>query len=217
MSTCSKGNTVSLGLVQMAKFLSLITIFYNIIEGMVSIYFGIEDGSVSLLGFGLDSFVEVASAIIVLLKLRNENPDLNLAHERKATFYIGLLFVVLSISVTGNAGYELVNRHHPETTIAGVIVSVLSLSFMFFLWRKKAEVGFKMNSSTVMADAHCSLACIKLSVILFFGSVIYWIAPGLWWIDSSAALVLGVLIFKEGYELIQNSRKKDFVGGCGCH
>lgn len=218
MTSCSvPNNSLSIELIRKARLLSYFTIVYNIIEGLISIYFGLEDDSISLLGFGLDSFVEVASAFVVLMKLKNVNPDLNLSYERKATFLIGILFILLSLSVFGNAGYEIFTGGHPKTTLAGIVVSVLSLSFMFFLWRMKAEVGFKMNSSTVMADAHCSLACIKLSVILFLGSIIYHFWPSLWWIDSSAALILGVFIFREGFELTQNSRKEDFKGGCGCH
>ncbi|HXH30835.1 MAG TPA: cation transporter [Bacteriovoracaceae bacterium] len=218
MATCSTiNNSVPSNLVSRARFLSIFTIFYNLIEGFASIYFGIEDESISLLGFGLDSFVEVASAVIVLMKLKNQNPDLNLSHERRATFLIGLLFILLGFSVVGTAGYALYTGSHPETTKAGIVISVLSLSFMFFLWRSKAEIGIKMNSSTVMADAKCSLACIKLSVILFVGSLVYWLWPILWWVDSSVALVLGFLIFREGYELVQNSRKPEFQGGCGCH
>lgn len=206
-----------MNLIKRAQALSLFTIIYNILEGLISIYFGIEDDSISLLGFGLDSFVEVASAIVVLIKLQNQDPDKNLNHERRATFLIGLLFLVLSLSIAGNAGYELYQGGHPKTTVSGMIISVISLSFMFLLWRTKAEVGFKLNSSTIMADAQCSLACIKLSMILFLGSILYYLMPSLWWPDSVAALILGALIFNEGFEMIQSSRKDEFKGGCGCH
>jgi|GEM_PF-476804 len=192
-------------------------IFYNLIEGFVSVYFGVEESSISLLGFGLDSFVEVGSASIVLLKLRNVNPDLNLSKERQATLLIGISFLILAFSVFASSGNSLIKNEHPETTIPGILVSLVSLSFMFFLWRSKARLGFAMNSSTVMVDAKCSLACIKLSIILVLGSVIFWISPGLGWIDSVMALVLGIFIAKEGVELIQSSRKQDFKGGCGCH
>lgn len=203
--------------VKTAKNLALFTVIYNLIEGLVSIYFGVEEESISLLGFGLDSFIEVSSAFIVLIKLGHTDPDANLKHERRATFLIGLLFLLLGLSVLLNSGYQLFSRGHPDTTVPGIVISLLSLSFMFFLWKAKVQVGKKLNSSTVMADAQCSLACIKLSVILLIGSAIYWAFPVFWWIDSVAAILLSFFILLEGKELIQNSRREDFKGGCGCH
>jgi divalent metal cation (Fe/Co/Zn/Cd) transporter len=203
--------------VRTAKNLALFTVIYNLIEGFVSIYFGVAEESISLLGFGLDSFIEVSSAAIVLVKLGHNDPDANLKHERRATFLIGILFLLLAISILLNSGFELFTQGHPETTVPGIVISLLSLSFMFFLWKEKVRVGKKLDSSTVMADAQCSLACIKLSLILFLGSVIYWALPVLWWIDSAAAIILSFFIFREGKELISNSRKEDFKGGCGCH
>ena len=205
------------GTAKTAKNLALFTVVYNIIEGLVSIYFGVEEESISLLGFGLDSFIEVSSAIIVLLKLRHDDPDANLKHERRATFLIGVLFLLLGFSIVFNSGYELFQKGHPDTTVPGIVISLASLSFMFFLWKGKVKVGQRLNSSTVMADARCSLACIKLSLILLAGSLIYWLFPSLWWVDSSAAILLSIFIFQEGKELIVNSRKEDFKGGCGCH
>lgn len=204
-------------LIKTARSLAIFTIIYNVIEGMVSIYYGIDDDSISLLGFGLDSFIEVASAVIVLIKLNKTNPDTNLHHERRATLAIGILFVLLSLSVFGNSIYQLLHKAHPVTTVPGTIISVLSLSFMFFLWRQKFKVGFALNSSTVMADAQCSLACIKLSFVLLIGSLLFWLVPALWWVDSVAAIIIALFILNEGRELIQNSRKEDFKGGCGCH
>lgn len=204
-------------MIQKARYLSLFTIIYNIIEGLVSVYFGLEEGSISLLGFGLDSFVEVASAVIVLLKLRSCDPDQNLSQERKATFGIGILFLILAMTVLVTSVHRLVNHSGPDTTIPGLIISVLSLSFMFFLWRSKLKVAVGLNSATVKADAQCSLACMKLSLVLFTGSLLFLLSPALWWIDSVAALVIGIQIGREGKELITSSRKKDFTGGCGCH
>lgn len=209
--------TENSGPLLLAKRLSLFTIFYNIAEGVISIYFGIEEESISLLGFGLDSFIEVASATIVLLKLRSLNPDSNLSNERRATFAIGILFLILSLNVFLQSGIHLMNGASPDTTIPGVVVSVVSLSFMFFLWTKKKAVAQILNSSTIMADAKCSLACIKLSFVLLLGSFLFWLVPTLWWVDSVAAVIIGFFILKEGWEMISSSRKEEFKGGCGCH
>ena len=87
---------------------------------------------------------------------------------------------------------------------------------MFFLWLSKQKVARALDSATVMKDADCSLACIKLSLVLFVGSIAYFVFPNLWYTDSLASLALAFLIGKEGWETIAASRKKDFVGGCGC-
>jgi divalent metal cation (Fe/Co/Zn/Cd) transporter len=199
-----------------AKLFAVLTIGYNLVEGLVSVYFGVADDSVSLLGFGLDSFIEIASAAIVLLKVSTTTPDRNLPRERLGTLAIGVLFLLLTVSVLVQAVIQLDNRSHPETTIAGVVVSTLSISFMVFLYQAKRDLGKRLDSATILADADCSLACVKLSVVLFAGSVLFLLAPGLWWADGIGALVLAVLIGQEGRELIRNARRPDFTGGCGC-
>jgi divalent metal cation (Fe/Co/Zn/Cd) transporter len=217
MKSCSVSEVSDTKLFQTARALAYFTICYNVLEGLVSIYFGLKDDSISLLGFGIDSFIEVASAAIVLIKLRSNSPETNLKHERTATFYIGVLFLILSLSVSLNSFYTIYNHGHPETTLPGLVVSIVSLSFMYLLYRRKFEVGFKLNSATIMADARCSLACIKLSGVLFIASILYWYRPTLWWVDSVSALIIALFIVKEGWGLIKNSREEDFKGGCGCH
>ena len=164
----------------------------------------------------MDSFIEVASATIVLLKLRSVNPENLLTNERRATFAIGSLFLILSFSVFGNSIYQLVHSSHPDTTVPGVIISLLSLSFMFYLWKGKEKVALALNSATIMADARCSLACLKLSGVLLLGSFVFWLFPALWWVDSAAAIIIGFFILQEGWEMVRNARKKEFQGGC-CH
>jgi len=87
---------------------------------------------------------------------------------------------------------------------------------MFYLWAAKKRVAAALNSSTVMKDADCSLACIKLSSILFAGSLLFLLFPGLWWVDGVAGIILAIFIGKEGFETIIATRNPDFVGGCGC-
>lgn len=111
---------------------------------------------------------------------------------------------------------QLQSGTHPLTTLPGVVVSSLSLSFMFLLWRSKRTLARLLESATVMKDADCSLACIKLSVVLFAGSFLFFMAPSLWWADAAAALVLAFIIGREGWETIKAARKATFSGGCGC-
>ena len=178
-------------LVRRAVLLSWFTIAYNLVEGVVSISFGLSDDSVALAGFGADSLVEVASAFLVLWRFRDV---ISLKREKRATLGIGILFLLLAI-LTGVASFiQLKSGSHPDTTIPGIVISALSLSFMYFLWSSKMKIGKALNSATVMKDADCSLACIKLSAVLFIGSLLYWMVPSLWWADSAAALLLAGLI-----------------------
>jgi len=196
-----------------ALWLAGFTIAYNLLEGVVSMAFGWADDSVALFGFGADSFIEVASALLVLWKLLDHG---NLARERKATLGIGRLFLGLALGIAGGAILQLTARTHPPTTVPGLVISALSLAFMVFLWRAKLRAAQALDSATVAADAACSRACIQLSVVLFAGSLLFLLAPALWWVDATAALALAVLIGREGLGMVRAARSECFTGGCGC-
>lgn len=200
-----------------AAILSSFTIAYNLVEGVFSIYFGVSEDAVSLAGFGGDSLIEVGSALLVLWRFRGESDESirDLAKERTATLGIGILFGLLSVITGATAVFRFVSGQGPQSTLAGVIISLLSLSFMFYLWKAKESIARKLDSATMMSDARCSLACIKLSVILLLGSGLFMIAPALWWVDSVAAIGLAILIGIEGRQMISASRAKSFTGGCG--
>lgn len=196
-----------------ALWLAGLTIAYNLIEGLVSMAFGWADESVALFGFGADSFIEVASAAIVLWKLLDHG---SLERERKATRTIGWLFLGLGAGVAAGALLQLAAREHPPTTVPGLVISALSLSFMVFLWRAKLRTAKALDSATVEADAACSRACIQLSAVLFAGSLAFLLAPALWWVDAAAALALALLIAREGWGMVKAARSEHFTGGCGC-
>ncbi|WP_243293326.1 cation transporter [Geothrix mesophila] len=196
-----------------ALWLAGFTIAYNLLEGLVSMAFGWADDSVALFGFGADSFIEVASALLVLWKLLDHG---NLERERKATLGIGRLFLFLAAGIAGGAVLQLTARAHPPTTVPGLVISALSLAFMVFLWRAKLRAAQALDSATVAADAACSRACIQLSVVLFAGSLLFLLVPALWWVDAAAALGLAFLIGKEGLGMTRAAKSSCFTGGCGC-
>lgn len=199
--------------------LSWFTIIYNLVEGVIAMGFGIEENSIALFGFGGDSFVEMFSAIVVLWRFRGETGvgARALDRERKATLSIGWLFVVLAVLTAVGAVAQIAAGRHPSTTIPGAVIALVSLSFMFSLWFAKKRAAVALSSKTVAADAACSLACIKLSGVLLVGAVVYALAPALWWVDAAAAFVIAVFIAREGKEMIEHARSKDFDGGgCGC-
>jgi divalent metal cation (Fe/Co/Zn/Cd) transporter len=206
-------------LIERAILLSWLTIAYNLVEGAVSVYFGVADDSTALAGFGADSFIEVFSAALVLWRFRAEEgvaPGFPVERERRATMGIGVLFSLLAAGTAAGALAQLLSGGRPATTWPGVVISAASLSFMFYLWRAKLRVARELDSCTALKDADCSLACIKLSGVLLAGSAVFAAVPALWWADSAAALVLALFIAREGAGTIRAARRPDFAGGCGC-
>ena len=193
--------------------LSLATVAYNLVEGLVAMAFGWQDDSLALFGFGADSFIEVASALVVLWRLMDHA---SLARERRAALGIGGLFVLLAVGIAGGAVLQLAAGHHPPTTVPGLVISLLSLAFMAWLWRAKREAAQVLDSATLAADAACSLACIQLSGVLLAGSLVFLVAPRLWWVDAASALALAALIAREGLGMVRAARSPAFTGGCGC-
>lgn len=206
-------------LVHQAVRLSCFTVGYNVLEGLVSVYFGVSDDSMALAGFGADSFIEVFSAVLVLWRFRSEEglgAGLALGRERAGTLGIGALFLILAAVTALAAALQLGQGRRPDTALPGLLVSAASLGFMFYLWRAKRRLAAQLDSATVAKDAECSLACIKLSLVLFAGSLLTLAAPALWWADAAAALALSLLIAREGAATVRAARSEGFSGGCGC-
>lgn len=201
-----------------ARWLAIATMAYNVLEGVVSMGFGVAEDSMALLGFGVDSWVEVGSAAVVTWKLTRAPGCATTARERerRATRWIGRLFLVLAAATAGGALLQLGSGDHPRSTLPGVVISLASLSFMFYLWRAKREAATALNSRALAMDAACSRACIQLSGVLLAGSAVYALAPALWWADAVSALVLAGFIGREGLEAVRSAQQKDFTGGCGC-
>jgi divalent metal cation (Fe/Co/Zn/Cd) transporter len=192
------------------------TVLYNLLEGAVSIAFGAADDSVALWGFGADSLIEVASAVLVMVRLRHGFTARATEAERRATLGIGGLFALLAVVVAGGALLQLLRGEHPPTTLPGLVIASLSLSFMVFLWRAKLRAAVALDSAALRSDAACSLACIQLSAVLFGGSLLFMLHPALAWVDAAAALVLALLIGREGFQTLRAARDPGFTGGCGC-
>lgn len=198
--------------------LALVTIAYNVVEGVVAVSFGWSEESLSLFGFGLDAFVEMGAAAIVLSRLSSEllgGAGLSRLAEKRASRTIGLLLSVLAVGVAIGAVVQLWTGAHPDQTLAGVIIASLSASLMGFLWYAKRRVAGALDSATLRADAACTLACLQLSIVLLIGSAIHEWAPALWWADAVAALALALLIGREGWHTVRASFQAEAVG-CGC-
>jgi divalent metal cation (Fe/Co/Zn/Cd) transporter len=191
-----------------ANVLALITIFYNILEGLVSVYFGMQDETLALFGFGLDSFVEVISGIGILHMINRirRNVGTNTDNfERQALKITGTAFYILSVGLVATALINIYQGHKPETTIWGIVISLVSIFTMWSLIHYKVKIGTQLRSQAIIADANCTKACLYLSVILLVSSVGYELT-GVGGIDSVGAVLIAGFSFKEGRESFQKAK-----------
>jgi len=205
---------VRLNLYKRASLLAQITIFYNLIEGLVSVFFGVSDETLSLLGFGIDSFVEVLSGVGIWYMVRRirHNSD---AHpgpfEKKALQITGTAFYILGVGLLVTAGINIYQGHRPVTAFWGIVIAVISIFTMWALIYFKVEVGKQLNSDAILEDANCTKACLYLSFILLLASVGYQLT-GIGGIDSIGAVLIAIYSFREGREAFEKSRGES----CNC-
>lgn len=201
-------------LYRQALWLAYITVGYNLVEGLVSVFFGFEDETLALFGFGFDSFVEVISGVGIWHMVRRirfqptENPD---RFEQTALRITGTAFYLLAGGLLITAGYNLFIGHRPETTFWGIIVSLISILTMWALIRFKQRVGRALGSDAILADANCTKTCLYLSFVLLAASVGYEMT-GIGGLDAIGALIIAVFAYREGREAFEKAGGK----GCSC-
>ncbi len=192
---------------QYALWLALFTIGYNLLEGFVSIYFGAQDETLTLFGFGVDSFIEVMSGIGILamvLRIRRQPDTPRSQFERTALRVTGTAFYVLAVGLALTAIYNLFTAHTPTTTLPGLIISLISIAMMWALVQGKRRVGHVLNSTPILADANCTLVCIYMSIVLLAASVVYQLT-GFGFVDSLGALGLIYFSINEGKESFEKA------------
>jgi divalent metal cation (Fe/Co/Zn/Cd) transporter len=196
-----------------AVILAIITVFYNILEGIAAIYFGLNDETLVLFGFGLDSFVEVISGIGIwhmVLRIQKNGNEQQDIFEKRALKITGSAFYLLTIGLIISSVYNLISGAQPETTFWGVIISGLSIGVMWWLIREKRIVGTALNSDAIIADANCTRACMQLSVILMVSSLGYELFE-IGSIDAIGSLLIAGIAFREGKESFEKSENQ---GNC---
>jgi len=202
-------------LLRTAYWLAVITIVYNIAEGLISIYYGISDDTLSLLGFGIDSLVEVISGLGILhmvLKLQKQGDESRDTFERRALRITGSAFFLLAAGLVLGSVINIINDVKPETTIPGIIISSLSILTMYFLMKYKLFIGMKLNSDAIIADAKCTRTCFYLSIILLVSSLSYELFR-ISYLDIAGSLGIAYFAVKEGIEAFQKASGKI---SCGC-
>ena len=182
------------------KRLEYFTIAWNSLEGLVAVVAGAFAGSVALVGFGIDSFIEVTSgATLLWMMSADADEQRRESNERLSIRIVGICFVALAVYVAYEAVSDLVGRKAPEHSIPGIVLACVSLVVMPILSRAKKRVGRQLDSAAMRADAKQTDFCVYLSAILLAGLLLNTIL-GWWWADPVAALVISAVAVREGRE-----------------
>jgi cation diffusion facilitator family transporter len=195
-----------------ALWLEYVTVGWNVIEGVVAIGAGLLAGSVALIGFGVDSSIEVISALGLLWRLRKAGPDATVQEEsgaeRRALYVVAATFFLLAAYITFEAVTALIGREEPDRSTVGLVLSVLSLVIMPALAWWKQRTGREMGSRALVADAAETWVCSYLSVALLAGVGLYALF-GWWWADPVGALAMLPVILWQGWETLGEARERD--------
>ncbi|CAN5543037.1 cation transporter [soil metagenome] len=188
-------------LVRRGVWLAWFTIAWNSVEGIVGIVSGIAAGSIALIGFGVDSYVEVFAGAVILWRLSEERhgQDLSEAAEARAVRLIAITFLVLAAGIGVESVRKLVVGAEPDESWLGIGLAVVSLVVMPALARAKRRVGERMGSRAVTADATETTLCVWLSAILLVGLGLNALF-GWWWADPIAGLAIVYVAGREGIE-----------------
>lgn len=197
--------------VRRARWLNVATIGWNAAEGVIAVTAGLAAGSVSLVGFGFDSGIEVSAALILTWRLRQERKQgCTQESDRLATRAIAVSFAVLALYVAFDASTDLAAGHEPEASIPGIVLAALSLVVMPWLARAKRRVAPALGSAAALADAKQTNLCAILSGAVLVGlganAVLGW-----WWADPTAALAIAAVA---GVEAVRTWRAESLEDTC---
>ncbi len=186
-------------LVRRGRQLAWLTVGWNTVEGVVALASGAIAGSIALVGFGVDSFVEVVAGGIIVWRLSKERhgEEVSAAAERRAVKLIAATFIILSVGIAIESVRKLATGQHPDASPLGIAVTIVSLIVMPMLARAKRRVGVAMGSRSVQADATQTVLCVWLSAIVLIGLVGN-AAFSWWWADPLAALGIVYIAAREG-------------------
>jgi divalent metal cation (Fe/Co/Zn/Cd) transporter len=187
-------------IVERGKRLEYFTIAWNSLEGLVAVVAGAIAGSISLVGFGVDSFIEVTSGATLLWRMTvDAEEQTREGNERLSLRIVGACFLVLAAYIAYESVSDLMTRKASEHSIPGIILACVSLVVMPILSRAKKQVGKELSSAAMNADAKQTDFCVYLSAILLAGLLLN-AALGWWWADPAAALIMVPIIAKEGFD-----------------
>jgi divalent metal cation (Fe/Co/Zn/Cd) transporter len=190
-------------LVVLGRRLEYFTIGWNSAEGLIAVIAGAVAGSISLVGFGVDSFIEVASGSALLWRMAVDADTCQRERtEALALRIVGVCFLVLAGYIAYEAIRDLLAKVAPAHSVAGILLACASLIVMPLLSRAKRRVGRALGSAAMHADARQTEFCTYLSAILL-GGLLLNLAWGWWWADPMAALIMLPIIAKEGIDALR--------------
>jgi divalent metal cation (Fe/Co/Zn/Cd) transporter len=193
--------------------LEYFTVVWNTLEGLIAVVAGIVAGSISLVGFGIDSFIEVTSGSVLLWRMSvDSDVHRRPSNEKLALRIVGACFLLLAAYIAYDSISDLWSKRAPEHSIAGIVLACASLVVMPILSRAKRKVGRALSSAAMHADAKQTEFCTYLSAILLLGLLLNAFF-GLWWADPLAALIMVPIITKEGIDGVQGKACDDCCGG----
>jgi divalent metal cation (Fe/Co/Zn/Cd) transporter len=199
-------------LIRRGKLLEYFSVGYNSLEGVIAIAAGLAAGSIALVGFGLDSAIEVLSGLTLLWRLNADvDEERRELVEQRALKIVGVSFLLLAVYVLFDAGKSLLLADPPDESMVGIVLAAVSLIVMPLIVRAKRRVASQIGSRALDADATQTALCTLLSAILLGGLLLNALA-GWWWADPIAALVMVPIIAREGFEALRGERCED-----GCH
>jgi cation diffusion facilitator family transporter len=187
-----------------ALSLSYFTVGYNILEGLVSIFAGVMAGSIALIGFGLDSFIESISGGVMIWRFRQSgkiSEEEEERVERKAARFVSYSFFILGAYVLYESGKKLYLQEAADPSTLGIFVAVASIIVMPVLFYMKYKTGKALGSRSLVADSKETLACMFLSVALLIGLMLNYFY-GLWQADPVVGLIIVIFLIREGYETL---------------
>ncbi len=191
-----------------ALLLSYFTVGYNLVEGIVSIIAGLLAGSIALVGFGLDSFVESLSGSVMIWRFRRQEEMSEEEEERvekKAIRLVAYTFFVLGAYVLYESVKKIYLHEIPDPSLFGIIIAIVSIIVMPVLFYMKYRTGESINSRSLVADSKQTLACVFLSVALLIGLGLNYLY-GLWQADSVVGFVVVAYLIKEGYAALKEEK-----------
>ena len=189
-------------LIKKALFINWILIVYNVIEAIASVSFGLRAGSIALVGFGLDSVIEVLSAMILVWRLSHKGTlKEEIKKDKKALFFVGITFFLLAAYIGFESVMKLGRGEKPQESLAGVIIATLSVLIMPSLGLAKRKIARQIGSKALEADAMETIICSYLSGVLLAGLALNWLF-GWWWADPVAGLAMIYFLVKEGREAV---------------
>ncbi|MBF0525496.1 MAG: cation transporter [Deltaproteobacteria bacterium] len=201
-----------------ANFLAILTIFFNLAEGLVSVWLGVSDDTLTLFAFGVDSFVEVISALGVwhmIRRLRRASDKDDDRFEKQALRITGVAFCLLAAGLIMTAIWNIYHHHKPETTLWGIVVGSVSIVCMGILVHYKGRTGRQLGSGAIMADAACSRVCMYLGIVLMLASIGYELT-GVGLLDSVGSIIIALFSIKEGREALQKAKGLSCCCGLKC-